>query len=208
MGFGADDGDHVWLFQSGEHVEYFDEFLGLVMRLIEYDYERHDGGCVEEKLDKMVGKAAKRLKVSKEVVKDSLLSLGKLLLDCAKHSASRDKFVGLMKDVALSTELKELVWQCYRANEKVLRAVVESRELGNTFTEYRDARWRLDVEISSRLARGTYEPKLLLYVDTSGGQRTPLQIDYATLSRVHDELQTALDQSKSVHSRRIMRYIR
>mmetsp|Transcript_442 Transcript_442/g.413 ORF Transcript_442/g.413 Transcript_442/m.413 type:complete len:220 (-) Transcript_442:69-728(-) len=163
---------------------------------------------------KRAEKIARKLGEPSDRVEDLILGLSNLFLDAARNRLNQPRFKLSLQRLEINASVAHAIAEFQAENsDKIRRLVEEASELESLsktdqFPEYVDLRWRLDMEIASRsLQANNYEPSYLLRIDTTKEQ-TLLKADFATLQRIHSELQTALDESKSVHSQRIFRYIR
>ena len=77
--------------------------------------------------------------------------------------------------------------------------------------EFSDLDWRIDLEVSRRSLDQEALPSFMLRLDLARSDRSSrsvfLQADPATMRRLQAQLEAALAEEKSVHSRRFQRYI-
>ncbi len=82
---------------------------------------------------------------------------------------------------------------------------------------YRDLDWRLDAQVATRSARQAVEPTFLLRFKlgdadatngTTANENVVLQSDYANLHYLKTQLELALTDANSTHSRRFMRNVK
>lgn len=85
-------------------------------------------------------------------------------------------------------------------------------DLSLRLPHYHNLEWRLDVQLSSRMLRNQVSPVLLLELETRDAvdvsRKQLLQIDYANLDHLVKEIEHAVKEVNTKHSRRIMRYVK
>ncbi len=151
-----------------------------------------------------------------------VVAISAVLVESAKKNASDEDFVLSTPDLQLTSSNAAALHEAYSANRVLLREYLSASAM--QLPAYDSLSWRLDIEVSSRSARETLAPSYLLDLRTraaapassssasgAAGARVDsllLQADWATLQHVADELAAAVAQAKSVHARRILRYVK
>jgi hypothetical protein len=155
----------------------------------------------------MFPKAAKMLGADVGTVAASVRSLCYVLVGAATAGRSADDLLHGTK-LALPPPLKESLAAFYKdvapELEQELRAVLD-------LPRYRGLQWRLQVCLGGRyMPRQPPQTSFLLRLRTGGGahglgEQHLLQADLPNLRRLTSELESALAEDKSTHSRRIAR---
>lgn len=155
-------------------------------------------------------KAGKHLQISVQIVEDMIVILAKVLMQSAKDKLNQAQFRSVTRNMKMSEKGRKGFEDFYAKNYDELRKIVNANEerIEKEFPKYKDLDWRLECEIASRSLHRKLEPNYILRLDTSNGESTYLKSDYGNLANLEVELQQALDEAKSVHTQRIMRYIR
>ena len=181
--------------------------------------ERGAGVAAAEKGDAAYAKMGKQLGIDGEVVHRIVDGVSKMLIEASKAKLSKDHFALAALDVSLPEDRMGALISFYAKNKEevgeiVKRNAASARAPGST-PHYVDFDWRLDIEVARRTLRTTIEPNLLVRLDTATkgdkGSEVDSQFmncDHATLEVLHRQLQSALAESKSVHTQRVFRYIR
>jgi hypothetical protein len=143
-----------------------------------------------------------------------VLALAKVLSEAAVARASQSQFHAAIACLGLDEHDQALLVQSLLEHREALRtagtAGLGGAVVAGGLPWLRELRWRLDLEVASRFSPCDVAPcaEYVLCVELSDGAQMPMLASYADLSRVHDELAKALAQAKSVHSQRVMRYLR
>jgi len=154
--------------------------------------------------------AAQKLGVTREEIQHCVEGLVHLFSESAKHKLSDMDFNDSLLFLELSGELKERLKEHYLSNLDELRAVLS--DLSFEPPHYQNLSWRLDLQIASRTQYQQFKPEFLLELTTVDGddktQKQFLQADYSNLKHLCTELENALKEAQSGHTRRVVRSIR
>uniref|UniRef100_A0A8C4PUP5 COMM domain containing 2 n=1 Tax=Equus asinus TaxID=9793 RepID=A0A8C4PUP5_EQUAS len=111
--------------------------------------------------------------------------------------------------LGFSEELNKLLLQLYLDNRKEIRTILS--ELAPDLPSYHSLEWRLDVQLASRSLRQQIKPSVTikLHLNQNGAHTTQvLQTDPATLVRLVQQLEQALEEMKTNHCRRVVRNVK
>nr|XP_023476862.1 COMM domain-containing protein 2 isoform X3 [Equus caballus] len=111
--------------------------------------------------------------------------------------------------LGFSEELNKLLLQLYLDNRKEIRTILS--ELAPDLPSYHSLEWRLDVQLASRSLRQQIKPSVTikLRLNQNGAHTTQvLQTDPATLVRLVQQLEQALEEMKTNHCRRVVRNVK
>lgn len=157
----------------------------------------------------MFPKAAKALGVDVEYVENSIRALCYVLISGATSGRTAD---GLLHgvDLTLPDALLESLTSFYT---EVGPDLEQELKKGFELPRYRGLDWRLQVKVAGRhMPRQAPQPSFLLRLHTSsagpgepGMKQHLIQSDLTNLRRMTSELEAALAEDKSTHSRRIAR---
>jgi len=187
--------DDLKIFEQGE--QHLNDFLVITLEFIHGNTERK----------KSFSKAAKVMAVSKPQIENAIIGLSKALQECCMFSESY--FNTQMLNIGVPASVSLTIWSFFTENEDEIKELFASRK--SPCVKYKDLNWRLEVEESSRFCSDSGTPRFFLTldsIDSLGIEQTSMTSSLATLSHVHRELTSALDQLNSVHSERVMRYVR
>ena len=151
-------------------------------------------------------KAAKGLGVDPDAVAAAVRALCYLMVSAAHASRpAEDLLQGLALE--LPEETSAAIISFYQAEAPEMEMELRT---GLALPEYRGLEWRLQVELGGRYrSRKAPEASFLLRLHTSGGPEGTaehlMQADLPNLRRLASELEEALKEDKSSHSRRIAR---
>eukprot|EP01006_Ploeotia_vitrea_P049393 TRINITY_DN67334_c7_g5_i1.p1 TRINITY_DN67334_c7_g5~~TRINITY_DN67334_c7_g5_i1.p1 ORF type:complete len:293 (+),score=98.09 TRINITY_DN67334_c7_g5_i1:104-982(+) len=139
-------------------------------------------------------------------VKTALAALSSLFIQCAKRNVGEADVRKALEELEGMEKHAAQVAECYGRQKARLRAVLAG-EFAMRLPHYVDLDWRIDVEVGSRALRNQVKPTMMLNLKTTE-KDTLLQADYAVAKHVCDELEQAMKQANTAHSRRIIKYIR
>lgn len=101
-------------------------------------------------------------------------------------------------------------FQSYSHHYRDLRSLLS--DLSLRLPHYHNAEWRLDIALASRHLRQSVTPTLTLALETHDARGNPsvthLQLDYANLDHAVRELERAVKEADTKHSRRVIRYVK
>jgi len=154
--------------------------------------------------------ASQKLGVTKEEIQHCVEGLVHLFTESAKHKLSEVDFLDSLLFLELSSELKDLLKEHYLTNIEDFRNVLS--DLSFELPHYQNLSWRLDMQIASRTQYQQFKPEFILELTTVQGEEQPrkqlLQADYSNMKRLCTELENALKEAQSGHTRRVVRSIR
>ena len=178
-----------------------DEFCKIALQLIKA------GGA---KNTNMFLGAAQKLKVTKEEIQSCVEGLVHLFTESAKHKLSETDFLDSLLFLELDEEVKARLKDHYVENLNDIRTLLS--DLSFELPHYQNLAWRLDIQIASRTQHQQFKPEFLLELTTVDGQdkthKQLLQADYVNMKRLCTELESALKEAQSGHTRRVVRSIR
>jgi hypothetical protein len=147
--------------------------------------------------------------VKPELVQTALTSLAEIFTVCAKHDLVDASFRLAIADVKLADDAEELLAETYAREKKRLRSSLLNASM--QLPHYHNLDRRLDIQIASRAARQQVQPKLVLELETRDAAAAPqfnlMELDFANLSHLCNELENAVTEIQQGHSRRILRYV-
>ena len=157
----------------------------------------------------MLKKAAKALDTDVDVVGASVRALCHILVSSATAGRSADDLLRGIEVELPATLVKSL--QVFYAD--VMAEVEREAKRDLSLPHYRDLEWRLQANLGGRYQpRQAPQPSFLLRLHTGPlgdgappPQQTVLRADLTSLRRLTSELDCALAEDKSKHSRRIAR---
>jgi len=152
--------------------------------------------------------AGEKLGIAPDVVEHGVEGLSNLFTEAARHVLNEIDFVDSLMIMSFPSELNAGLKDFYLQNRTEIRSILN--ELAFVLPHYYDLDWRLDVQLSSRAVRNQATPVYLLNLQTKTPetQSELLQTDFNSLRYITKELEAALSESKSSHSRRIMRNVK
>eukprot|EP00771_Trimastix_marina_P000759 gnl/Trimastix_PCT/1789.p1 GENE.gnl/Trimastix_PCT/1789~~gnl/Trimastix_PCT/1789.p1 ORF type:complete len:212 (+),score=49.49 gnl/Trimastix_PCT/1789:57-692(+) len=168
--------------------------------------------------DALFSSAAKTLGVEVHQVTSGVEGLSFLFSESSKHLVPEPDFLESLAGIEFPEESRQFLAQVYMEHRHELRRALQ--ELSSQHPQWVDLAWRLQLQSASRLhpLASEPEPTFLLQLRTRN-EGTPqddgpatrtrfLTCDPATLKHVASELEIALAELQSHHTRRVQRYIR
>uniref|UniRef100_A0A7S2W7N7 COMM domain-containing protein n=1 Tax=Rhizochromulina marina TaxID=1034831 RepID=A0A7S2W7N7_9STRA len=142
-------------------------------------------------------------------VQSLVFGFSSVLWDCAKANLREGLFAQALQPLELPPGHVESIVQVYEGRYD---AILERTAFaGIALHEFKDLDWRIDVEVSRRSIVQEVTPSFMLRLDLARSDRSRcsahMQADAATMRRLQSQLEAALAEEKSVHSRRFQRYI-
>ncbi|XP_066260603.1 COMM domain-containing protein 2 [Euwallacea similis] len=160
---------------------------------------------------KLYNTAALKLKVTPDAIQNCVYGLVNLLLVACKHQLSEADFRDSLLTLGFSEELTPILIQFYDGNKSEISNLKSS-----TLSEphYDDLQWRLEVQLGSRALLKQVTPLIAMDLILKTKQEPEmhiehklLQTDLTNLLHITNELEKALDESRSRHSRKIQRML-
>ncbi|XP_015921069.2 COMM domain-containing protein 2 [Parasteatoda tepidariorum] len=158
---------------------------------------------------KIYQSAAQRLNIDVDLVQNAIIGVVQLLIEASKNMVDEIEFRDSILVLGFSSEIQEELTKCYLENNESIRSHLYGLDFG--IPQYHDLEWRLDIQIASRSLRRPVEPTLLLGLQLKKDGKitnTVLESDSSNIIHLTEELDKALQEVKSHHSRRIMRSIK
>ncbi len=153
----------------------------------------------------MFRKAAKQLGTDVSTVSSSVHALARVLADAAVTGRSAGEILDGI-DAPLPEASRDALAAFY---DEALPSLRDELSRGLEVPRYRGLEWRLQVQLAGRYApRHPIKPSFLMRLSTrSGGtdKEQLLQADMPNMRRLATELEAALAEEKSSHSRRLAR---
>ncbi|KAJ0407596.1 hypothetical protein ATCC90586_006239 [Pythium insidiosum] len=156
---------------------------------------------------------------SEQETETNVLAIAKILMDAAKLQTSDLHFQSSISNLNIPKTHVEVLAQLY-ADHRAMIKQSSSRDMDLRIPQYRALDWRIDLEIANRSMRNRPEPIVTLALHTattsSAGdsleglptrQTTCMRVDYAHLTKLQRQLETALREVDSVHCTRMQRYL-
>lgn len=158
---------------------------------------------------KVYNTAAKKLEVSPETVKNTVESLMHLYRESAKINLNEEDFRSTIQSIGFNEDSQNVIVLFYSDNANELRKILRERTLD--LPCYHDLDWRIDIQVASRSLRNQAEPKVLMKLklkdDTNTTETHILQTDAVNLIHLTKTLESALEEMKTSHVKRILRNI-
>merc|ERR1711934_435406 len=143
-------------------------------------------------------KAAESLGVSLDDVTHCVDALAHLFCLAAKDALGPKGFASLVTPFAFSEEATKTMFQVHVEKQAGIRKVLNDMNL--EAPHYRNMHWRLDIQVGSKSVRNTVEPTFLMRIDAEdaekGMQSHHLEMDFANLEHMYQELDAALQAAK------------
>ncbi|KAL1498723.1 hypothetical protein AB1Y20_014033 [Prymnesium parvum] len=156
-------------------------------------------------LPKMYANAAKLLAVEPQAVEHSVHALGFLLQRAATVGAPASRLLEGI-DLPLSDELLQSLREFYESAQPELNEIVQRQP---SLPQLQRFDWRLQVQLAGRYASPAPMPFVLMRLGVSAPANEPtehlFQADLPNLRRLSAELEAAVREERSTHSRRIQR---
>lgn len=153
-------------------------------------------------------KAAESLKVDVDAVQRAVDGLSEVFIEASKRSVGDEDLQVSLTQLQLSPEAQKILLEFYHASSSDIRTLLSGMAM--KLPSYVGLDWRLDVQLASRCLRQQANPSFLLRLETTNPDPIShtLECDFANLHHVSEQLQAALAQVKTTHSKRILRYLR
>ncbi|XP_018571313.1 COMM domain-containing protein 2 [Anoplophora glabripennis] len=157
--------------------------------------------------------AAQKLEVEVDVVQNCIFGLTNLLILSCKHKLSEADFRDSVLTIGFSHEQQVVLSKFYESKQndihKLNQACINE-------PHYEDLKWRFEVQVSSRSLLQQVTPliamELVLRKKNEGTgidrEKILVQTDPNNLLHIANELENALTESRSRHSRKIQRALK
>lgn len=161
---------------------------------------------------KVYNAAAQKLNVELNAIKNSVEGLVNLLLESCKSKLSTEDFRDSVIALGFVEEKEAILSKLYSIKKDEISSTLE--EIGFKLSKYHDMEWRFEVQTASRSLLKQVAPLITLDLslknpDTSDEiKHVLLQTDPTNLFHITQELEEALQESRSLHIRRISRAVK
>lgn len=161
---------------------------------------------------KLYNAAAQKLEVDADVIKNSVEGLIHLLLESCKYKLSPEDFRDSVLALGFSKEKETLLSKLYSVERCRLSEVLSV--VGFKLPEYHNLEWRFEVQVASKSLLRQVTPLITLdftLKNTENSKSTEhflLQTDSTNLCHLTQQLESALQEGRSQHLRKIARSIK
>lgn len=161
---------------------------------------------------KLYTTAAEKLHVDTEAVQNCIFGLLQLLLLSCKHQLSPADFRDSVLTLGFETEQENILSKFYESKKNDICQLV--KKLSVNEPHYHNLEWRFEVQVASRALLHQVTPLVTLDLtlnylkDPPNEDHILLQSDLTNLIHITNELEKALDESKSRHSRKIQKALK
>eukprot|EP01096_Ripella_sp_DP13-Kostka_P005190 TRINITY_DN17893_c0_g1_i1.p1 TRINITY_DN17893_c0_g1~~TRINITY_DN17893_c0_g1_i1.p1 ORF type:complete len:220 (-),score=59.11 TRINITY_DN17893_c0_g1_i1:79-675(-) len=157
---------------------------------------------------KVYNSASKQLEVPAGTIQAAIESMSFLIAESARQHVSPTDFIDTLHILQFAGPIADQLQEIYTAHKKEIRAYLA--EISFTLPHYESLSWRLDIQLASRSCAKQVNPVYTLKLETLEPEPKTqlLQIDYPNLLHLCTEIDQAIDEIKSMHSRRVLRNVR
>ncbi|XP_077277247.1 COMM domain-containing protein 2-like [Temnothorax americanus] len=161
---------------------------------------------------KVYNAAAQKLNVELDVIKNSVEGLVNLLLESCKHKLSAEDFRDSMVALGFTEDKEAILSKLYNGKKNEVSNALE--EIGFKLPRYHDMEWRFEVQTASRSLLKQVAPLVTLDLSLKNPdnpeeiEHVLLQTDPTNLLHMTQQLEEALQESRSQHIRRISRAVK
>ncbi|XP_024877207.1 COMM domain-containing protein 2 [Temnothorax curvispinosus] len=161
---------------------------------------------------KVYNAAAQKLNVELDVIKKSVEGLVNLLLESCKHKLSAEDFRDSVVALGFTEDKEAILSKLYNVKKNEVSDALE--EIGFKLPRYHDMEWRFEVQTASRSLLKQVAPLVTLDLSLKNPdnpeeiEHVLLQTDPTNLLHMTQQLEEALQESRSQHIRRISRAVK
>lgn len=161
---------------------------------------------------KVYNAAAQKLNVELDVIKNSVEGLVNLLLESCKHKLSAENFRDSVVALGFTEDKEAILSKLYSIKRDEVSDALE--EIGFKLPRYHDMEWRFEVQTASRSLLKQVAPLVTLDLSLKNPdnpeevEHVLLQTDPTNLLHITQELEEALQESRSQHIRRISKAVK
>ncbi|XP_011694522.1 PREDICTED: COMM domain-containing protein 2 [Wasmannia auropunctata] len=161
---------------------------------------------------KVYNAAAQKLNVELDVIKNSVEGLVNLLLESCKHKLSAEDFRDSVVALGFTEDKEAILSKLYSIKRDEVSDALE--EIGFKLPRYHDMEWRFEVQTASRSLLKQVAPLVTLDLSLKNPdnpeevEHVLLQTDPTNLLHITQELEEALQESRSQHIRRISKAVK
>ncbi|CAG9835241.1 unnamed protein product [Diabrotica balteata] len=157
-------------------------------------------------------KIARKLGIEQEIIENTVYGITQLLLLSCKYKLSEADFRDSVLTLGFSPEQQTVLSNLYNSKQSKIHEVLK---VPIKEPHFDDLRWRFEAQVSSRSLLHHVVPLVTMELTTKtevGGtfekEKCLLQTDPNNLLHIVNELERALAESKSRHSRKIQRALK
>lgn len=158
----------------------------------------------------MYATAADKLSIEIDSVQNCIYGLVNLLLLSCKHGLGESDFRDSILTLGFNTEQQNILHKFYESKKREILEIISKLKVNEP--HYHDLNWRFEVQVASRSLLEQVTPLITLDLtlktlknDLSDTQHLHLQTDVTNLVHITQQLENALFESRSKHSRKIQR---
>ncbi|KYM96117.1 PREDICTED: COMM domain-containing protein 2 [Cyphomyrmex costatus] len=161
---------------------------------------------------KVYNAAAQKLSVELDVIKNSVEGLVNLLLESCKHKLSAEDFRDSMVALGFTEDKEAILSKLYSVKKDEVSDALE--DIGFKLSSYHDMEWRFEVQTASRSLLKQVAPLISLDLSLKNPDNPEeiehilLQTDPTNLLHITQELEEALQESRSQHIRKISKAVK
>jgi len=161
---------------------------------------------------KVYNAAAQKLNVELDVIKNSVEGLVNLLSESCKHKLSAEDFRDSVIALGFTEDKEMILSKLYSVKKDEVSDALE--EIGFKLPKYHDMEWRFEVQTASRSLLKQVAPLVTLDLSLNNPdnpeeiEHVLLQTDPTNLLHITQQLEEALQESRSQHIRRISKAVK
>jgi hypothetical protein len=161
---------------------------------------------------KLYAAAAEKLSVELDTVQNCIHGLVHLLLLSCKHKLSEADFKDSILTLGFNSDQQSILYKFYESKKSEVEQIIYKLRVNEP--HYHDLDWRFEVQVASRALLHQVTPLITLdlvlkTLKNDGSsydmEHLLLQTDVTNLLHITQELEKALTESRSRHSRKIQR---
>ncbi|XP_020292130.1 COMM domain-containing protein 2 [Pseudomyrmex gracilis] len=161
---------------------------------------------------KVYNAAAQKLNVELDVIKNSVEGLVNLLLESCKHKLNPEDFRDSVVALGFTEEKEAILSKLYSIKKDEVSNAL--KDMGFKQPQYHDMEWRFEVQTASKSLLKQVAPLVTLDLSLKNANNPDeidhvlLQTDPTNLLHITQQLEEALQESRSQHTRRISRAVK
>lgn len=160
--------------------------------------------------EKLYKTAADKLSIDFDSVQNCIYGLVNLLLLSCKHRLDESDFRDSVLTLGFSSEQQNILYRFYESKKREIFEIISKLKVNEP--HYHDLNWRFEVQVASRALLEQVTPLITLDLtlktmrnNSNDTDHLHLQTDITNLVHITQELENALFESRSKHSRKIQR---
>ncbi|KAL6052283.1 COMM domain-containing protein 2 [Balamuthia mandrillaris] len=153
--------------------------------------------------------AAQKLGYEVATVEHCVQGLSYLFALSSKTNVSEKDFTDSLITLDFTPEVNDMLKEHYFSNRADIRRILSKSSF--SLPRYKNLHWRLDIQVASRSNHNDVKPVFTLALETEEDEQRKteyLQVDYMNLKHMCTQLEAALKEARSGHTRRMMRNIK